>query len=680
MTITLDPPATGTSTGGTPSDSSPADEVYSPATPLDRILLAVLLLGTAALYLANITVNGNANNFYAGAAWAGSKNWEALLFGSVDPANFITVDKPPVSQWVMGLSGQIFGYSSASMLIPEALMGVAAVALLYAAVTRIAGRQAGLVAGLGLAVTPVAAMMFRFNNPDAAMVLLMTAGAYCTVRAIPRGSWKWLALAGVALGFAFLTKMLEGLMVVPALGLAYLIAAPISLGRRIRDLMIAVVALIASAGWYVVLTLLWPASSRPYLAGSDDNNFMNLVIGYNGLDRLKGHSGGHGGSGMPAFTDNPEFQEMMKHAGGGMFASPAGLTRLFGGEFGGEISFLLPSAIIAFVLVMVLRGAAPRTDMMRAGTLVFGVWLLVDAVVLSYMGGIAHPYYSLAIAPPIAAVVAVGVAQCWRARNDSVAWRRHTARYGMAAMILAGGIWSFVVLARQGEWMPWLRWLILVATVVAVVAWLIPARGRTLAIGAVVLGVLAAVAAPTAYAVAGDTVAHTGGGPTVLPKVHTGRTDASTSGAGALMKRMGGMDGSPLTPELTQMLQSSTATWAAAVDRTSTAAAIELAARVPVMGIGGFTHDPAPSLAQFQEDVAHGRIGYYLQSTTGLDRMFSTMGASQSGRSDSGHESRTTSSGFRSSVSTEIQQWVSTHFHATTIGDYTVYNLHQPLS
>ena len=187
----------------------------------ERLALPILLVGTAVAYLWNITVNGMGNEFYAAAAQAGSKNWEALLFGSLDSNNFITVDKPPVSQWVMALSGQLFGFSSASMLIPEALMAVAAVALLYGAVRRISGPRAALLAGAALALMPVTALMFRFNNPDAVMVLLMTAAAYCAVRALERHGARWMALAGVALGFAFLAKMLEGLMVMLAVGLAY---------------------------------------------------------------------------------------------------------------------------------------------------------------------------------------------------------------------------------------------------------------------------------------------------------------------------------------------------------------------------------------------------------------------------------------------------------------------------
>src|SRR4051794_1326222 len=284
VTTTLDRPATATD-----ATEPPRSQRFTRQSS-DRLGFGVLLVATAVMYLWNITVNGMGNQFYAAAALAGSKNWEALLFGSLDTQNFITVDKPPVSQWVMGLSGQIFGFSSASMLIPQALMAVASVALLYGSVARISGPRTGLLAGAGLALTPVAALMFRFNNPDAVMVLLMTAAAYCTMRAVQHASLKWLAWAGVALGFAFLAKMLEGLMVAPALAAAYLVAAPAPVRSRLRHVSVAGVAFVVSAGWFVVLTLLWPASSRPYIAGSTDNTFMDLVLGYNGFARILGRN------------------------------------------------------------------------------------------------------------------------------------------------------------------------------------------------------------------------------------------------------------------------------------------------------------------------------------------------------------------------------------------------------
>ena len=377
----------------------------------ERIGLVVLLVGTAVMYLWNITVNGMGNQFYAGAAMAGSKNWEALLFGSLDPANFITVDKPPVSQWVMGLSGQLFGFSSASMLIPEALMAVATVALLYAAVARICGRPAGLLAGAALAFTPVAALMFRFNNPDAAMVLLMVAAAYCTVRALPRASGRWLAWAGVALGFAFLAKMLEGLMVMPAIGLTYLVAAPAGLRHRLLHLTGALVAFVVSAGWFVVLTIVWPASSRPYIAGSADNSFMDLVLGYNGFARVQGRN--HPDFGPPHLIGDSVGNGLRGHGFGGFGGQKEGVGRLFSGEFGFEIGWLVPAALLALVLVLVARGRAPRTDIVRAGTLLFGGWLLIDGLVLSYMKGMVHPYYCLSLAPAVAAMFAIGAHEMW---------------------------------------------------------------------------------------------------------------------------------------------------------------------------------------------------------------------------------------------------------------------------
>ncbi|HEX7823701.1 MAG TPA: glycosyltransferase family 39 protein, partial [Mycobacterium sp.] len=385
MTLTLD--AAAPAPISDEGDVSPRRRISS--TTWDRIGLGVLLVATAVMYLWNITINGMGNQFYAGAAQAGSTNWEALLFGSLDPNNFITVDKPPVSQWVMGLSGQVFGFSSASRLVPEALMAVAAVALLYGAVRRISGPRAALLAGAALALMPVAALMFRYNNPDAVMVLLMMAAAYCAVRAVERASATWIALAGVALGFAFLAKMLEGIMVMPAIGLVYLIAAPTSFRRRLFHLLGALGAFLLSAGWFVVLTLLWPASSRPYIAGSTDNNFMNLVLGYNGFARVLGRNHGAPGPqpGVGARAGAQVDAVAAHHGGFGGGRQVAGVGRLFSGEFGFEIGWLLPAALLSVALVLVSRRHAPRTVIVRAGAILFGGWMLVDGLVLSYMGG-----------------------------------------------------------------------------------------------------------------------------------------------------------------------------------------------------------------------------------------------------------------------------------------------------
>jgi 4-amino-4-deoxy-L-arabinose transferase-like glycosyltransferase len=611
----------------------------------DRIGFGVLLVVTAVAYLWNITVNGMGNQFYAAAAQAGSKSWEALLFGSLDPNNFITVDKPPVSQWVMGLSGQLFGFSSASMLIPEALMAVAAVALLYGAVRRVSGPRAALLAGAALALMPVAALMFRYDNPDAVMVLLMMAAAYCAVRALERASATWIALAGVALGFAFLAKMLEGIMVMPAIGLVYLIAAPTSLRRRLMHLLGALAAFLLSAGWYVVLTLLWPASSRPYLAGSTDNNFMNLVLGYNGFARVLGRN--HPDAGSTRWAGTPAGAPMAPPQGGhGGFGGPgrqaAGLARLFSGEFGFEIGWLLPAALLAVVLVLIARRHAPRTDLVRAAALLFGGWMLVDGLVLSYMDGTIHPYYCLSLAPAVAGVFAIGVHETWERRSS---W---FGRIGLAALIGVTGGWSWWLLGRNAEWLPALRWTILALTIAAVVGWLWSAAApdrRRLAAASLIVGVAAALAGSTAYAIATIGQSHAGGNANVGPAaaVQQGHGDGGHGRGGD-------------NPALDAKLDGTLTEWSAAVDGSSAAAGLELSTNTAVMAIGGFTgSDPVPTLSQFQQYVADHQVTYYVAENGG--------GGFGGGR---GHS--------------DIGTWVAAHFTPVKVGADTVYDLTVPAS
>ena len=253
------------------------------------------------LYLWGLGSSGWANSYYAAAAQAGTQDWKAWLFGSLDAGNAITVDKPPAAMWVMGLSGRLFGFNEFTMLLPEALMGVAAVALLYFTVRRTSGASAGLIAGVVLALTPVATLMFRYNNPDALLVLLLVVAAYCTVRAIDASTARrmtmWMALTGAAIGFAFLTKMLQAFLVVPGLALAFLVAAPFGMWKRLGALLIGGATMIVSAGWYVALVSLWPADSRPYIAGSTDNSLLQLAFGYNGIQRIAGNEGGGPGGG-----------------------------------------------------------------------------------------------------------------------------------------------------------------------------------------------------------------------------------------------------------------------------------------------------------------------------------------------------------------------------------------------
>jgi 4-amino-4-deoxy-L-arabinose transferase-like glycosyltransferase len=494
-----------------------------------RPVLCGLLALTAVLYLWDLGRNGWANDFYAAAVQAGTKSWKAFFFGSFDSSNFITVDKTPGSLWVMEISGRIFGFSQWSMLAPQALEGVGSVLLLYAAVKRWFGPAAGLIAGLVLALTPVAALMFRFNNPDALLVLLMTAAAYTLVRAVESGRSRWLVLAGLLLGFAFLAKMLQAFLVLPGFAVTYLWAGPPRLGRRIWQTALMGAGIIAGAGWWILAAELTPAAMRPYFGGSTSNSILQLAIGYNGLGRLTGNEtgsvgpriGGDGGGG-----------------GGGQGASFGGATgifRLFHAEFGGQISWLLPAALISLAAMAWVSRRAPRTDRTRAAALLWGGWVLVTGLVFSYMNGIIHPYYMVALAPGIAALTGVGAMALWRARLGLA------GRIVAAGGVLATAVWAYILLDRTPGWLPWLRWVVLLAgvaaaslllagpalarrtvTVPALAGPALAARSRrarlALAVAPLGLALVAGLAGPAAYAL--DTVnsAHTGAIPSAGPQ------------------------------------------------------------------------------------------------------------------------------------------------------------------
>ncbi|WP_223227686.1 ArnT family glycosyltransferase [Leifsonia xyli] len=312
----------------------------------ERPALLGLLVATAFLYSWDLAANGWANSFYSAAVQAGSVNAEAFFYGSSDAANSITVDKPPASLWIMALSVRIFGLSPWSILLPEALMGVVTVGLVYGIVRRNFTARTALLAGGVLALTPVAALMFRFNNPDALLVLLLTLATFLTLRGIESGRIRWVIGAGVAIGFGFLTKQLQAFLILPVLAGVYLVAAKAPWGRRFGHLFAALGAVIVSAGWWVAIVELVPASMRPYIGGSQTNSFLELTFGYNGFGRLTGNETG-------SVT-----------GGGGMWGS-TGVLRLFENEIGGQIAWLLPAAFALFALALVLGRRAPRTDARR---------------------------------------------------------------------------------------------------------------------------------------------------------------------------------------------------------------------------------------------------------------------------------------------------------------------------
>ncbi|WP_258184534.1 glycosyltransferase family 39 protein [Bifidobacterium sp. UTCIF-37] len=427
-------------------------------TTADWIGFGGMMAFTAIIMFVNLTASGYANEFYSAAAQAGSKDWWAFLWGSLDSGNAITVDKPPAAIWLMALSVRVLGLNSFAILLPEALCGMASVWILYATIRRTWGNWAGVIAGLTLATTPVAALMFRFNNPDALLVLLMTGATASVMRALEypdtragnRSRTLWMILAGACIGFGFLTKQMQVFLVVPGFTLAFLVASPTGLVRRIVDGLAAIASVVVSAGWWVALTVLVPSGSRPYIGGSQTDSFLELTFGYNGLGRITGDETGAvvgGGGGMGGGN------------GGGMWGQ-TGLTRLFDGEYGGQIAWLAPIAFAGIAIGLIVARRSRRTDLRRAGTLVWGSWLIVTWLTFSFMAGIFHQYYTVALAPAVAALVAIAVSGLWAKRQ----W--FWARVVAALLVLVNTFWAVELLGRS-TWLPWLRYLVMAAGLIA---------------------------------------------------------------------------------------------------------------------------------------------------------------------------------------------------------------------
>ncbi len=638
-----------------------------------RPALVILLACTALLYLCGLGASGWANGFYTAAVQAGSESWKAFFFGSFDASSFITVDKPPVALWVMEVSVRLFGLSSWSVLVPEALEGVAAVGLLYLTVRRRFSPAAALLAGAVLALTPVAVLMFRFNNPDALLVLLLVAAAYAMVRAVERAGTGWLLLAATLVGTGFLTKMLQAFLVLPAFALVYLLTAPASLRRRLVQLVTAAAAVVIASGWWVAVVQLVPATARPYIGGSQDNSLLGLVFGYNGFGRLTGNETGSVGGGP---------------GGSGGRWGATGWGRMFGSEFGTQISWLLPAALVFLVALLWLSRRLHRTDGRRAQVLLWGGWLLVTAATFSFAQGIIHPYYSVALAPAVAALVGIGALELWPLRD------RAAQRTVLTVAVAATTVWALVLLDRAPSWHPGLRVVVLVAGAVATLTLaLAPVLGRRLVATGAVAALGAGLLGPGAYAV--DTAAspHTGALPSAGPAVAGGRFPGSPFGghpghpghprggflglaggqlpsgptAGGFRPRPGGPRGRPggglldaSTPSAAVVAalraDSDSYTWVAAAVGANNAAGYQIAARQPVMAIGGFNGtDPAPTLPRFRAYVRAGKIHYFIVAG-GPGAGFGGFGR---GRGSS----------------SAITSWVTQHFARTTVGGVTMYDL-----
>jgi 4-amino-4-deoxy-L-arabinose transferase-like glycosyltransferase len=568
--------------------------------------VGVLLLA-AVLYIWNLTISGYANTYYSAAALAGSRSWSAWFFGSFDASSFITVDKPPLSTMLMGLSVRLFGLSSWSILLPEALAGVATVGVLYLAVKRSFGPAAATIAAIAMALTPAAVMIFRFNNPDALLTFLLVLAAWALLRSLENGSYRWVALAATCVGLAFLTKYLQAYLVLPGFALVYGFSANAALRRRIVGLFVALATVLVASGWWVAIVEMVPLGTRPFIGGSETGSALDLIFGYDGLGRIFGASGPGGGGGFG-------------------FGGEVGLLRLFNDQWFGEIAWLIPLALVCLVAGLFLRRFSERTDVGLAGYLLWGSWLLVTALVFSYMSGVAHSYYAVALAPAIAALVGAGLADLWAVRAR--VWVGGVA-VGLACL---GSAWfGATLLDRTPQFAvgvgPASIALAAVATAVLAAAALLPRLrgqrvGRVISVAAASLAIGAALVAPATYAFDTTGNAYGGGDPHPGPGTAGGFGGGFGGGFADGGVADGGLPGGRDTSDSALLdylvANRGNARWIVAANSAQEAGSIELATGLPVMAMGGFTgSDPAPTADQLKAYVASGELRFVLVNSQG---------------------------------------------------------------
>ncbi len=549
-------------------------------TPQRASLIAVLM-AAGLIDTWDLAVNGFANTYYAAAAVAGSRDWTAFFFGSFDAGGFITIDKPPLGLWPMDLSVRLFGLSPWSVLVPQALIGMASVFVLYRVVRRSFGHAAGLIAAVVLALTPVAVLLDRFDDPDALLVLLLLLAAWAFLRALDDGRFRWLLAASVLVGLAFDTKYLEAWLVLPAFAVTYLVAAAGSIRHRLAGLTVSAATVLLTSGLWLVIVDLIPAGQRPYIGGSTNDTALDLVLGYDGFGRIFG-----------------QLDPGVAASGGTVFGGATGPLRMFDAEFGGQISWLLPVAMIALLTGLWVRRRAARLDPQRAAYLTWGLWLASFVAVFSLMSGIVHPYYAIALAPAIAALVGAGGVELWTLRS-----RSRVARFALAFALVGGAGWAFELLARTPGFAPGLGIGIVVVGVVAAIVVAVPpsvmlsGQRRGVSLVALSVGGVALLAGPAVYSLATITSGHAAVDPLAGP-----------NGASAVERDAA--DAGALAPYL--VAHRGTATWIVATSQ-SLADEIEIATQEPVMAMGGFSGgDPTPTVGGLAADIARGALRYVL--------------------------------------------------------------------
>lgn len=605
--------------------------------PWERLGLISLLVVTGFFFLWGLDSNEWANPYYSAAAQAGSKDWKAFFFGSFEWGNLITVDKTPLSIWVMSLSIRLFGLNSWSILVPQALMGVATTFLVYKIVRRGFGAAPSLFAAAIYATTPVVFLMSRFNNPEPLMGLLTVGTAYLALKAMDSGRLRTFAGAGFMLGLAFMAKQVQAFVMIPALCTAVLMFSHGGLGSRVRQLLTAAAALLVTSATWLVAVEVTPASQRPYIGGSVTNSAIELTLDYNGLARFiqipTTISGNRPGPGQ---------DELAPYNGG--------FSRVFDGNFAPEIAWVLFPAIALGIIMVVLRRELDFSEVQKKTAAVALVWFATAFFLLCFMGSMIHTYYTFSLAAPIALVVPIGLSVLWQKRD------RLVLRLIGAVLVGASTYMAVRVLNYSDEWPAWFRALVVLSGGAAVAGWLWSGslKWRRATIGAVAIALLLGPVGANAYTLSTPQKGtNPQSGPVANDPMAMSRLLLGVKAgnpAWAMQTAFGAVPADSVVKMLRQTAGEQD--WAAATYSAQNAALYQLESGRPVLPLGGWLGaDPAPTLDQFRELVAKGRIGYFIWQQDLLDHR------------ELGVET------------VEISHWVQENFKEQTIDGVRLYDL-----
>src|SRR5215208_2168985 len=547
--------------------------------PWHFLLLSAVLAMSAFLDLSRLRSEGYGNVYYAATVKDMLDSWHNFFFASYD-AGFVSVDKPPLGFWIQAASAYLLGFHEWSILLPQALAGVLSVSLLYYLVGRSFGPVAGLLAALALALTPISVATDRSNNLESLLALTVLLAAWAFILAAETGRLRWLLVGALVVGVGFNIKMLEAFLVLPAFYLLYLVAAPVGWQRRMIHLGLATVVMVAASLPWVVAVDLTPAGQRPYVGSSSFNTETDLIVGWNGVERVVGHD---------------------KDVG------DPGPLRLLNRQLAGQIGWLLPLAIVGLVVASWRswqgRPRLPLLNRQQQALLLWGTWFM-SLVVFFSVAGDWDPFYLAMLAPAVAALVGAGVMALW---DD---YRIPGQRGWLMPLTLVGvaSLQSYTLALFYPDWSHWLPPAIVILGLGAAASLLVARLKPRLKISgyplaAISVGVLALLLAPATWAASTVWYGAETRSPTAGPQVKSSETS----------KRFGS-EGSKVDP-LIDYLQANQgdAKYLVAAISSRLASPIILNTDEPVISFGGFEgRGPVSSIKRLAGLVSEGSVRFFV--------------------------------------------------------------------